>query len=63
MKNLIKQLLINIATQFEHDFFMNWLSNKVGKDYEYSILIIGLALIVIINGSGQWSIDGLSFKK
>jgi len=51
------------TTQLEHGFFMNWFGNQVGEGYEYSLLIIGLALTIIVNGSGKWSIDNLISKK
>lgn len=53
---------IIITTQLEHGFFMNWFGNQAGEGYEYSLLIIGLALSVTVNGSGKWSIDGLISK-
>jgi len=54
---------IIITTQLEHGFFMNWYGNQAGEGYEYSILIIGLALSVLLNGSGKWSIDTIISKK
>ena len=51
------------TTQLEYGFFMNWFGNQAGEGYEYSLLIIGLALTIIINGSGRWSIDNLISKK
>ncbi|NJB72336.1 putative oxidoreductase [Saonia flava] len=51
------------TTQLEHGFFMNWFGDKAGEGYEYSLLIIGLALTIIVNGSGKWSIDNLIYKK
>ena len=51
------------TTQLEHGFFMNWFGNQAGEGYEYSLLIIGLALTIIVNGSGKWSIDNLISKK
>ena len=54
---------IIFTTQLEHGFFMNWFGNKKGEGYEYSLLIIGLALATVINGSGKWSIDYLISKK
>lgn len=41
----------------EHGFFMNWFGNQAGHGYEYHLLMIGLALIVLIKGSGAFSID------
>jgi len=54
---------IIITTQLEHGFFMNWYGNQVGEGYEYSLLVIGLALSIVFNGSGKWSIDSLISKK
>ncbi|GAA4894052.1 DoxX family protein [Flaviramulus aquimarinus] len=54
---------IIITTQLEHGFFMNWFGNQAGEGYEYSLLVIGIALSIVINGSGKWSIDGLISKK
>lgn len=51
------------TTQLEHGFFMNWFGNQAGEGYEYSLLIIGLAVTIMVNGSGKWSIDNLISKK
>jgi putative oxidoreductase len=54
---------IIVTTQLEHGFFMNWYGNQAGEGYEYSLLVIGLALSVLLNGSGKWSIDTVISKK
>ncbi len=38
-------------------FFMNWYGNQKGEGYEYHLLAIGLALIVMIRGGGKFSVD------
>lgn len=38
-------------------FFMNWMGNQKGEGYEYHLLAIGMALAVIIGGSGAFSVD------
>jgi putative oxidoreductase len=38
-------------------FFMNWTGAQHGEGFEFHILALGLALIVMIYGSGAWSID------
>tara|TARA_R110002096_G_C14638936_1_gene725403 strand:- start:2122 stop:2577 length:456 start_codon:yes stop_codon:yes gene_type:complete len=53
---------IIITTQLEHGFFMNWFGNQAGEGYEYSLLVIGLAISVVVNGSGKWSLDSLISK-
>ncbi|WP_179020616.1 DoxX family protein [Winogradskyella forsetii] len=54
---------IIFTTQLEHGFFMNWFGNQAGEGFEYSLLVIGLALSILTNGSGKWSIDNLITKK
>lgn len=54
---------IIVTTQIEHGFFMNWFGNQAGEGFEFSLLIIGLALSVVVNGSGKWSIDALISKQ
>jgi putative oxidoreductase len=54
---------IIFTTQLEHGFFMNWFGNQAGEGFEYSLLVIGLALTILINGSGKWSIDSIILKK
>jgi len=51
------------TTQLSHGFFMNWFGNQSGEGYEYSLLVIGLALTIVVNGSGKWSVDHLISKK
>jgi putative oxidoreductase len=40
-------------------FFMNWSGQQAGEGYEYHLLAIGLALIVIIHGAGKASLDAI----
>jgi putative oxidoreductase len=48
-----------VAARMEHEngFFMNWSGDKAGEGIEYHFLAIAMALVVIITGSGVWSID------
>ena len=38
-------------------FFMNWSGNQPGEGFEYHLLAIGLALVVLIKGGSKWSVD------
>jgi putative oxidoreductase len=38
-------------------FFMNWFGNQKGEGFEYHLLAIGLAVIVMIYGGGKASVD------
>ena len=40
-------------------FYMNWFGQQKGEGFEYHLLAIGLAVVILIRGAGAWSIDGL----
>lgn len=39
-------------------FFMNWFGQQAGEGFEYHLLVIGMALALVVNGGGKWSVDG-----
>lgn len=43
-------------------FFMNWFGTQKGEGFEYHLLALGLAFLVMIDGSGKFSIDRLLHK-
>lgn len=48
------------ATQhLKFGFFSNWLGNQAGEGVEFHLLAIGIALVVLISGSGAASLDGI----
>lgn len=50
------------TTHLEHGFFMNWFGNQAGEGYEYALLIIGIAVAVLVNGSGKYALDSQIVK-
>jgi putative oxidoreductase len=48
---------IIVTSHLANGFFMNWAGSAAGEGYEYHLLAIGLALVVLIGGSGRWSAD------
>jgi putative oxidoreductase len=40
-------------------FFMNWFGQQAGEGFEFHLLVIGMALALVANGGGKWSVDGL----
>ncbi|MFT3751366.1 MAG: DoxX family protein [Paludibacter sp.] len=44
-------------------FFMNWFGMQKGEGLEYFILVVGMALAVLVSGSGKYSVDNLILKK
>jgi putative oxidoreductase len=57
-------MVVAIATvHAPNGFFMNWYGNQKGEGFEYHILAIGLALIVIVCGAGKASLDSLISRR
>jgi putative oxidoreductase len=48
---------IILTSHLDNGFFMNWFGNQKGEGYEFHLLIIGLSLATLINGSGKYSVD------
>jgi putative oxidoreductase len=48
-----------LTSHAANGFFMNWYGNQKGEGFEYHLLAIGLALIVLIHGGGKASLDSL----
>jgi putative oxidoreductase len=53
------------STHVENGFFMNWFGAlATGQEgFEYHLLAMALALVVVISGSGRWSLDGSLVRK
>lgn len=45
------------TSHLENGFFMNWFGNQKGEGYEFHLLMIGLSIATLINGSGKYSVD------
>lgn len=54
---------IIFTSSIQHGFFMNWFGNQGGEGYEYFLLWIGMAVALVINGSGRYSVDKLLVKQ
>jgi len=42
---------------YQNGFFMNWFGNQKGEGFEYHLLVIGIAIVLMITGGGKWSVD------
>jgi putative oxidoreductase len=60
---IVLMLGIIFTSHLGNGFFMNWSGNQKGEGYEYHLLIIGLSLATLINGSGKYSVDKALIKK
>ncbi|HZL69868.1 MAG TPA: DoxX family protein [Candidatus Limnocylindrales bacterium] len=55
---IIVNMLVAIATVHHvNGFFMNWTGQQKGEGFEYHLLAIALAIVVLVKGSGAISID------
>jgi len=46
-----------VTTHLRNGFFMNWSGAQRGEGFEYHILALALALVVMLRGSGAASVD------
>jgi len=60
---IILMIGIIFTSHIDNGFFMNWFGNQKGEGFEYHLLVIGLSLATLVNGSGKFSLDGLISKK
>lgn len=54
---------IILTSHYQYGFFMNWYGTQKGEGYEYHLLVIGLALALMVAGSGNYSLDRLLAKR
>lgn len=38
-------------------FFMNWAGTAKGEGFEYALLAITMAVVLVLGGAGRWSVD------
>ena len=41
----------------KNGFFMNWMGNQAGEGFEYHLLAVAAALVLMIDGGGRASLD------
>jgi len=51
-------MVVAIAmVHWPNGFFMNWSGKQAGEGFEYHLLAIGIALVLMIYGAGKGSVD------
>jgi putative oxidoreductase len=51
-------MVVAIATvHYQFGFFMNWFGKQKGEGFEYHLLAIAMAVLVMIRGAGAFSLD------
>jgi putative oxidoreductase len=54
---LVNMLVAILFVHAKNGMFMNWQGNQAGEGFEYHLLVIAIAIVLIVRGSGLWSID------
>jgi len=52
-----------LLVHLPNGFFMNWGGNQAGEGFEYHLLALGLALLLILRGAGALSIDRIITRR
>ena len=46
-----------VTVHYQFGFFMNWFGKQKGEGFEYHLLAIAMAVLVMIRGAGAFSLD------
>ncbi|NCT94376.1 MAG: DoxX family protein [Chitinophagaceae bacterium] len=46
-----------ITSHLDYGFFMNWSGQQAGEGFEYHLLVIGMCLVLLLNGGGKYAWD------
>ena len=54
-------VVMAVATtmHLQNGFFMNWSGKQAGEGFEYHLLALAIAVVLMIRGGGRWSVDGI----
>lgn len=52
-----------LGGHIHNGFFMNWFGMQKGEGIEYFILVLGMALALVVGGSGRYAVDNCISKK
>jgi putative oxidoreductase len=56
-------LVAVLTVQLANGFFMNWFGTQKGEGIEYSLLIFGMVLALMVGGAGRFSVDRVIAEK
>ena len=58
----IDMLVAVVMVHAHNGFFMNWTGQQAGEGFEYHILTWAMALAILVQGSGAYSLDRLILR-
>lgn len=53
----VNMVVAVLMVHMKNGFFMNWMGNQKGEGFEYHLLAIAAALVLMIDGAGLASLD------
>jgi putative oxidoreductase len=53
----VDMVVAALLVHLPNGFFMNWYGTQAGEGFEFHLLAVGLAMVVMIGGSGAASVD------
>jgi putative oxidoreductase len=57
---IIGNMVVAVAkVHWQYGLFMNWFGTQKGEGFEYHLLAVTIGLLVVVRGSGAFSIDRL----
>lgn len=56
-------MAVAATMHWQNGFFMNWYGNQKGEGFEYHLLAIGIAVVIMIKGGGRFSLDRAVTRK
>ncbi len=55
----VEMVVAVVKVHGANGFFMNWAGNQRGEGFEYHLLVLAIAALIMIKGSGALSLDRL----
>ena len=53
----VNMLIAVVMVHAQYGFFMNWYGNQKGEGFEYHLLAIGIAIVLVLRGGGKLAAD------
>lgn len=54
----VNMLVAILTVHAANGFFMNWTGRQKGEGFEYHLLVLAIAIVLMIRGAGAMSVDG-----
>jgi putative oxidoreductase len=51
-----------VMVHVQNGFFLNWNSDQAGEGIQFHLLVLAVAVVLMVKGSGAWSIDRLLLR-